>query len=900
MLENVDEINVTRQAELSCQMRGALAAASPLDENEQMFPNIPQEQSDPSRRPTATTDLSGSDFPSKLETPEIGQPWERTHLIKLVKFLQEFEGMEPINPSYVSRVLTDIGTQEAKNASRSVRHVSVPKAGNDGRLILVGDTHGQLEDVLWILYKNGLPSLTVSYLFNGDIADRGKNALEIFMIIFVGMLVYPENVCINRGNHEDATINMDPNCGGFYQEVFNRYGQNIGGRLWDEMIHMYTLIPLASIIDDKIFVVHGGLSRQNGMLPTLKTISLRKTTLPEMPRTPADISYVDAMWSDPQDNDGICPSTRGPTLIQFGPDITKKFCEENGIDLIIRSHQPPRNKDGAFHHHDNKLITVFSASNYCGWYGNRGAVLVFSPDLSYKVDRHFSPTFESMKEVDIASDRIRRFSTAEIKQTVSMEIKAQRTSQSLDPERDNLRQDIRQRLARLIVEHKQTLWSFWFLSDVHTPRGTVTHKIFMDGLDIVFDRGIPWGELGDITRVDVSTKRIDYLRFLRRFQCVIKEDDSTNRAFVATTNWMEVVLRKLYSRLMRADLGWSDLFSRFDSKGSGLVCVADFHRELVSSGSGALSEDQTSQLLRTLSAYTHQEGGNTVVEVDVVELLSRLETLYTCYKRGTRGTRISRSSTSLCASLLRSFGKAVFNIDANTRNMGQKTPAQPHVLMNWFKQANRDGTGKLTRSEFAQAIRNVVKQYPSIAANLHDIEEEMPSRRMEGRETIQIGDFSSLKEFIDMQAEFEDRSLISDHLINELFDFADVTGDGSINYLEFLHSFQPPDISTSHSMQICLMEQICTTIFLNKGALLKTFGVTDAHYTQKIGREDFRRVLRSLNTSLNSSAPPLTAEQINILVDHVNFSSDDMVNYQTFLDAFQVYDTEERQYLIPT
>ncbi|CAK0890823.1 unnamed protein product, partial [Prorocentrum cordatum] len=52
--------------------------------------------------------------------------------------------------------------------------------GSKPQLIIVGDTHGQLADVLWLFYKLGAPSPSNRYLFNGDICDRGDLACEIW------------------------------------------------------------------------------------------------------------------------------------------------------------------------------------------------------------------------------------------------------------------------------------------------------------------------------------------------------------------------------------------------------------------------------------------------------------------------------------------------------------------------------------------------------------------------------------------------------------------------------------------------------------------------------------------------------------------------------------------------
>ncbi len=58
--------------------------------------------------------------------------------------------------------------------------------------MICGDTHGQLADFLWILKQNGEPGPGVAYLMNGDIADRGDYACEIFIIVLLYMLLYPD------------------------------------------------------------------------------------------------------------------------------------------------------------------------------------------------------------------------------------------------------------------------------------------------------------------------------------------------------------------------------------------------------------------------------------------------------------------------------------------------------------------------------------------------------------------------------------------------------------------------------------------------------------------------------------------------------------------------------------
>ena len=76
------------------------------------------------------------------------------------------------------------------------------------------------------------------------------------------------------------------------------------------------------------------------------------------------------------------PAGKRGVGLSFGPDVTAKFLENNNLKLVVRSHEV---KDEGYEVEANgKLITVFSAPNYCDQMGNKGALLRFDSNLDYE------------------------------------------------------------------------------------------------------------------------------------------------------------------------------------------------------------------------------------------------------------------------------------------------------------------------------------------------------------------------------------------------------------------------------------------------------------------------------------------------------------------------------------
>jgi diadenosine tetraphosphatase ApaH/serine/threonine PP2A family protein phosphatase len=136
---------------------------------------------------------------------------------------------------------------------------------------------------------------------------------------------YPENFFILRGNHECASINR---IYGFYDECKRRY--NI--KLWKTFIDCFNCLPVAAIVDEKIFCMHGGLSPELSQMEQIKRI-MRPTDVPDTGL------LCDLLWSDPdKDIIGWGENDRGVSFT-FGEDIVAQFLRRHDLDLICRAHQ---------------------------------------------------------------------------------------------------------------------------------------------------------------------------------------------------------------------------------------------------------------------------------------------------------------------------------------------------------------------------------------------------------------------------------------------------------------------------------------------------------------------------------------------------------------------------------
>ncbi|XP_051682925.1 serine/threonine-protein phosphatase with EF-hands 1 isoform X3 [Oryctolagus cuniculus] len=490
------------------------------------------------------------EVPDSYEGPRLQFPLSFPDIDLLI---EAFKKQQILHAHYVLEVLFE--TKKILMQKSNFTHINTSPSKE---ITICGDLHGKLDDLFMIFYKNGLPSEKNSYIFNGDFVDRGKNSVEILMILFVSFLVYPNNLHLNRGNHEDFMMNLRY---GFTREVLHKYKIH-GKKILQMLEEVYTWLPIGTIIDNEILVIHGGISdstdlcllhrvQRNKMksvlMPPMSIIgdnasNLKKNKLGvtiNMPdKTEQNDSFseqlskheweqvTDILWSDPRGRKGCYPNTSRGGGCYFGPDVTSKVLSKYQLKLLIRSHECK--PEGYEICHDGKVITVFSASNYYEEGSNRGAYIRLSFGTSLRFFQY------QVTKATYSKPLHQRVNTIE-----SSAIKI---------------------LKERIIGRKTDLIRAFQLQD-HSRSGKISTTQWAFSMENVLGLNLPWRSLSSHL---VNTDKNGDIDYMSSFQDIhiekpVKEAQST-------------VIETLYR--YRSDL--QIIFNIIDSDHSGLISMEEF------------------------------------------------------------------------------------------------------------------------------------------------------------------------------------------------------------------------------------------------------------------------------------------------------------------------------------
>ncbi|XP_019133645.1 serine/threonine-protein phosphatase with EF-hands 1 [Larimichthys crocea] len=244
--------------------------------------------------------------------------------------LSAFKEQQSLHARYVLQLLYE--TKKLLKQMPNIIHLSTSYTKD---ITICGDLHGRLDDLLLIFYKNGLPSAETPYVFNGDFVDRGKKSIEVVMLLFAYLLLYPDNMHLNRGNHEDHIMNLRY---GFTKEVMQKYKTH-GREILQLFQDVFSLLPVATVIDGKVLIVHGGISDQTD-LDFLSTIERHKVKsalrFPRRTLEQLDIGQSSRQMKRMISTDGSRPSSsRSHSKNQRTPNQRKRRCRISRQDSAV-------------------------------------------------------------------------------------------------------------------------------------------------------------------------------------------------------------------------------------------------------------------------------------------------------------------------------------------------------------------------------------------------------------------------------------------------------------------------------------------------------------------------------------------------------------------------------------
>ena len=133
-------------------------------------------------------------------------------------------------------------------------------------LLVVGDIHGQYYDLIKMFQIARIEPPQETFLFLGDYVDRGYFSVECFLYLLALKLNYPYKVYLLRGNHECRHLTKHFT---FRLECNYKYSLDV----YEAIMTAFDALPLAAIVNNQFFCVHGGISPDLNLVSEINNVS---------------------------------------------------------------------------------------------------------------------------------------------------------------------------------------------------------------------------------------------------------------------------------------------------------------------------------------------------------------------------------------------------------------------------------------------------------------------------------------------------------------------------------------------------------------------------------------------------------------------------------------------------
>ncbi|CAG9574493.1 putative protein phosphotase [Leishmania major strain Friedlin] len=168
------------------------------------------------------------------------------------------------SPAFVQLIYTRFSS--LLTAIKARMQVSRPVLRLSSPLLCGGDLLGSFADLMVLLgsvaHFAHWSTMHTPLLLLGNYVDVGWHSVEVCMLLCCWAYLQPSKVHLLRGPHEDPTVNgncrlLGKRC--LRYKCRQRFGSRRGIALWAQLNDVFTLLPVAAVIDERVFATHGGV-----------------------------------------------------------------------------------------------------------------------------------------------------------------------------------------------------------------------------------------------------------------------------------------------------------------------------------------------------------------------------------------------------------------------------------------------------------------------------------------------------------------------------------------------------------------------------------------------------------------------------------------------------------------
>jgi protein phosphatase len=259
---------------------------------------------------------------------------------------------------------------------------------------IFGNIYGVYNDLMRFFESYGNPSDSMQngdinvmqYIFLGDFCDRGFYSLEVVLLLFALKVKYPNFIYLIRGHHEDINVNETYGLG---QECKERLNDEITSKnsIFNLINKVFDYLPFGVVVDGTTLLVHGGVGSSIQSLEDINNIQ-RPASVVQEANTLEQLHIIDLLYSEYDDresyysiNDERDKMKKG-FIVKYGKKRLDEFLNNNNITLLITAHQFV--KEGFCTFNNDKLLVLFSATNYMDKYNNVGGMITIAKKTANK------------------------------------------------------------------------------------------------------------------------------------------------------------------------------------------------------------------------------------------------------------------------------------------------------------------------------------------------------------------------------------------------------------------------------------------------------------------------------------------------------------------------------------